>query len=327
MGIKEFLIQNYIWIIVIIVITIITIIGFLADKKKSGKKKETSPTQNLNNQQANNQAQVQYQTPIQPEVNQMNNNLNNNANNNWGVNYNNMNTTINPINQMNNISNNVPTPVSSIPQPMGQPMQIVTEPINSPQPVENVVRNVATETMYQPSSEQKTTFAPPTVPNFTYTQNSVTPENNQPNTIPTNVISIPIENNSSVISVTSQPTEQQISSERIMPEQMQTGMPTYNNIQIPVQPIENNYSTPVTNFIPNNITQPQPVNPIQVPQQIISESMIQEGYNQPQMIQPNFGQQIPQQNQNIPIGQPIQSVPTSSQPVNFVYGPQNNQNM
>ena len=39
MNIKDFLIDNYIWIIVIILITIITIIGFLADRKKEIMKK------------------------------------------------------------------------------------------------------------------------------------------------------------------------------------------------------------------------------------------------------------------------------------------------
>ena len=44
MNIKDFLIDNYIWILVIILITIITIIGFLADKKKSGKKEKMKIT-------------------------------------------------------------------------------------------------------------------------------------------------------------------------------------------------------------------------------------------------------------------------------------------
>ena len=40
MNIKDFLIDNYIYIIIVIVLIIITIIGFLADKKKNGEKKE-----------------------------------------------------------------------------------------------------------------------------------------------------------------------------------------------------------------------------------------------------------------------------------------------
>ena len=51
MNIKDFLIDNYIYIIVVIVLIIITIIGFLADKKKNGVKKVKEDNgQNINNQ-------------------------------------------------------------------------------------------------------------------------------------------------------------------------------------------------------------------------------------------------------------------------------------
>ena len=39
MNIKDFLIENYIWILVVILLCIITVIGFLADKKKTKKEK------------------------------------------------------------------------------------------------------------------------------------------------------------------------------------------------------------------------------------------------------------------------------------------------
>ena len=48
MNFVDFLMDNYIWIIVIILITIITIIGFLADKKKNNKSKEEQPINNQN---------------------------------------------------------------------------------------------------------------------------------------------------------------------------------------------------------------------------------------------------------------------------------------
>ena len=37
MNIKEFLLDNYIWILVVILLSIITVIGFLADKNRGGK--------------------------------------------------------------------------------------------------------------------------------------------------------------------------------------------------------------------------------------------------------------------------------------------------
>ena len=66
MNIKDFLIDNYIWIIVIILITIVTIIGFLADKKKNENKNE-APAQPRNQskgmQQTNDIGQLQYVNP------------------------------------------------------------------------------------------------------------------------------------------------------------------------------------------------------------------------------------------------------------------------
>ena len=84
MNIKDFLIENYIWILVIILITIITIIGFLADKKKNGKKGTEQPVSNPNNndgQQINNAAPIQYNAQDQFMSNQMNNNNNLEMNN------------------------------------------------------------------------------------------------------------------------------------------------------------------------------------------------------------------------------------------------------
>ena len=40
MNIKDFLMDNYIYIIIVIVLIIITIVGFLADKQKNGGKKK-----------------------------------------------------------------------------------------------------------------------------------------------------------------------------------------------------------------------------------------------------------------------------------------------
>ena len=37
MNFRDFLMDNYIYIIIVIVLVIVTIIGFLADKKKNGK--------------------------------------------------------------------------------------------------------------------------------------------------------------------------------------------------------------------------------------------------------------------------------------------------
>ena len=69
MNIKQFLLDNYIWILVIILISIVTIIGFLADKKKNDKKKENAAQQQPSNE--NNLAPMQYQEQSQSAANTM----------------------------------------------------------------------------------------------------------------------------------------------------------------------------------------------------------------------------------------------------------------
>ncbi len=72
MNIKDFLIDNYIYIIIVIVLTIITIIGFLADKKKTGNKIVNNsnpapvPPAPMNNQPV---APMTYQPPQDVQVN------------------------------------------------------------------------------------------------------------------------------------------------------------------------------------------------------------------------------------------------------------------
>lgn len=67
MNIKDFLIDNYIWIIVVILLSIVTVIGFLADKKKNGKKSDS--TGNANPQTPNNVEPNTVETPIAQVVN------------------------------------------------------------------------------------------------------------------------------------------------------------------------------------------------------------------------------------------------------------------
>ena len=62
MNLKQFLIDNYVYIIVIIILVIVTIIGFLADKKKNEEKGRLTldPTIIPNNQNQLNQPNQQY---------------------------------------------------------------------------------------------------------------------------------------------------------------------------------------------------------------------------------------------------------------------------
>ena len=47
MNIKDFLIDNYIYIIIVVILIVITVIGFLADKKRNGAKKIKNNVPNM----------------------------------------------------------------------------------------------------------------------------------------------------------------------------------------------------------------------------------------------------------------------------------------
>ena len=146
MNIKEFLIDNYIYIIIVIILIIITIIGFLADKKRSNDKgKDNANNNNNNTNQAmmgqnlvNNQSQVSQVSvvgnngmAVQPNVAPVVQSVNPPVQNNANVS---MNQAV--VNQ-----NVVPTPVD------------VVSPDN-----QNVVTNP--EPMYTSLSDQKPVIAP-----------------------------------------------------------------------------------------------------------------------------------------------------------------------
>lgn len=317
MNIKDFLIDNYIWILVIILITIITIIGFLADKKRGGKKgkKELEQSQNVNNQPLNNQMEtnqnpIQYQQPEQIPNNQLNNNV--------GMNFNNMNTTVTPLNQINNIPLQGQQPTTSDPtmiNPMNNPNNPTNNTIN---PINNAIQNEKTEQIYQPLSEQKPVLPPQPVPNFSNNiQQTTNTEQNQAITMPNNLGTNTIPTFSTIPTSTqpiqAQPT--QIISESTL---------NYANPQMTA--IVNNSSGTVPNFVPNNTTIPTPINPTPIPEpkSVIPQPIVQENYSQTSMMQSNLEMQTNQQQTNIP--QQGQTVTPPS--INFVYGPQNNnQNM
>ena len=64
MNIKDFLMENYIYIIIVIILTIVTIIGFLADKKRNGDKKPKTMSGTISNNQNQNMGNMTYQQPV-----------------------------------------------------------------------------------------------------------------------------------------------------------------------------------------------------------------------------------------------------------------------
>ncbi|MBQ2872374.1 MAG: hypothetical protein IJE89_00020 [Bacilli bacterium] len=305
MNIKDFLIDNYIWIIVILLITIITIIGFLADKKKGDKNKDTSQpaNSNMNAGAMNNPQPMQYQ-----QINGLENTI---ANNNQQQNY------VNPMppvqnNIAPNIGNVTVQPVVTEPTPV--PVNVVPtnnmSQMNNPMPVENVIPQVEQESMYQPLSEQKPMIAPQSTPSFGEAVNNIQQPVNQntpQNIVPTPINMIPGQINNSL---------------PMAPEPMINQMPNYNVSNNIPQMVNDNVQ--MVSSMNQNVTIPQPMNPttIPTPQPVQPQPIITESYNNQQtMSQPNYNQPMPQSHIENTVNQ-------SSQPINFVYGPQNNnQNM
>jgi len=311
MNIKDFLIENYIWILVVILLSIVTIIGFLADKKKSGKKEKNEKSNvGAMNQPQMNQPMMNYQqqgqAPInyQPVENNPNMQVSNPQPMNGPLNFQlPPNTNIQPVNQtMNQMVNN---PVSQEPQ---QPNNQVVEPnpinipvnpmmnnipqdtigMNNPQPVESInpVNQIPTEPMYQPLSEQTPHFAPRDV-----TPEPIAPSQPSPIDIPIINNPQPMTNSASMVQpINMNPNMQPMNQ---VPANENIGQMQSQNMNINMQPnnnLPNGYPQPEPNVIPQPVPTPQPANTIPNP---VNETIMQ-------------------------------------QPMNFVYGPSqngNNQNM
>lgn len=250
MNIKDFLMDNYIYIIIVIILIIITIIGFLADKQKNNKAKNANggePLSNANPSLDNTPRPITYQ-PV--NNNQMGNTMATpNLMPNNGPIANGM-----PIN--NQLNNNMGMPQPNIPQPV-EPM--------------NVSASVNPEPMYQPLSEQKPTIQPTNPINNINSFNNGPLNNpisnnvdgiNQINNIqPTNVITEPITTNQPVQGPTmvSNPVPNPIN---IQPQPVDSGMNLNNGINAnPVSPNPIPIPNPQENPMPGPINPPQPTIP------------------------------------------------------------------
>lgn len=287
MNIKDFLIENYIWILVVILLSIVTIIGFLADKKRVKNKKEEVPANNGNNANA---------TTI-PD------NSNNSNPVNLGINY-----QTNSNQQFDSL--NMPLPQANIDMQPVPPVSPVgpTEPIGPqapiqntmPSPIEPVNTSPAPEPMYQPLSEQYPSFkeqtpsVSPMMPSYSNPQPPVSP-----------ITGAPVENSGVV-----EPTNFVNQPNYITPTATQPTPINNQSIQPNMAPNENIYN----NQMNNNYQNPQPVPPSQMPYQSQPTNTIPTPIPSPVPVEPTK------------INTPQQPTPMPNQPVSFVYGPQNNQN-
>ena len=319
MNIKDFLIDNYIWILAIILISIVTIIGFLADKKKNGKKNDNQPVPNPvpnNGQPMNHITPIQYNAPEQIMQNQMNNN------NNLEMNQGNFNKPMPQQNQNNgminssNINNENHMGINNITplEPTSTMPVGVNNTINTPNPIENIIPNNMPEPIYQPLSEQTPFVQPRPVQTF-----NNFPNNNQE-------MVTPIENtlNQSNPNFIPQMGQSNFNQQNIMQDSMQNEsvvnyIPGSNNISNSMTPPMNNNNINVPNYNQNNTTTPEVINAVPMPQPVNTQPIMHGMYNNGPLMQPNnFNNPMPQQNLN------PQQTQLPNQPINFVYGPQNN---
>lgn len=312
MNIKDFLIDNYIWILVVILLLIVTVIGFLADKKKTSKQNNSgdvpqpatpnpnpmngtaTPEQNNYNPGMN---MAQSQTPGMPA--------------NLGQP---LNTTVTPNNQTASFSveqpqpmtqmpiqeNTVPTPVNNT--GMVNNMQNTMSGVNMvPTEVVNTsVNNVVPEPMYQPMSQVQ--------------MNDAVVGQSQPNIQPSNQFV----------------TEPQPLTQNPMPEQNFVQQPNMSNMivnqQNQVMDGGNQFTvpTPVQNVAPIPTPAQQPVNPMPVPNPVAMPTP------NPTPMQNQMVQQAPvMQSPQTQMGTIAEPQAVNPQPISFVFGPQdnNNQNM
>lgn len=258
MNFKDFLVDNYLWIILIIVLSIVTVIGCLADKKKAKKERPDTMGGNIQNPGiGNNNMAYQPQQNINNPISfgQTNGVVGNNMQYNPSV----APLPSNPVNSENNMitpTNNIvsPMPTTPVPEPisMPQPAQnsINEMNYNVPGPVEsiNAMINNQPEPLYQPLSEQKPSFNP------------VEPNINMMNNQMASVVSEPVINPVPIQPIV-EPMNIQPTS--VVPNQTdgmniaQGPMATSTPSPIPASPMPNQGG----NTIPNPITPPQPVAP------------------------------------------------------------------
>ena len=392
MNIKDFLIDNYIYILVVILLIIITIIGFLADKKKNKEKKvihndgnmqsinyqanlqQIMEENSMNNMRMNVQPINLVQVPngmansnqFNQNLNQFDNLQNNNisqsvpiqmmqsVNNNFGdssVNNNNLNTYVAPVENINQVSMVQPEPMY---QPIGEQSQAFNsiEPIQkvnnqvpievvqgngvqsfSTQMVSNVNGNVANpimennnfnsptvlvdnnhtsminpEPIYQSLSEQKPTF------------NAVEPMRNINNQNPIELSQVNDLNNSMLNS-----------GQMGMPNSIQDN--SAMNVVMPVSVNQMGYNIPNMGMTPSPSVAMNQVSGVEI---ISNNGTNISGYsdaNNYAMTQPMTMPNLVQSEQVMKPMESVGTIPnpvmTGPAPINFVYGPQqnNNQNM
>lgn len=272
MNIKDFLIDNYIWILVVILLSIVTIIGFLADKKRVKGKKEELSANNGNDAVA---------TAIPDNLNNpVNTGVNYQANSNQQFDSLNMplpqaninmqpTAPVEPVQAFNSqMVNTMPSPIEPVntlpnPEPMYQPLseQVPNFKNNEPAPNQIPYQNpaqpipVMPSTPEQPEPVQQTNFI--NQPSY----NNQFNQNNQMNMVPNNnVVNNMNNNNNNIINNNQGINNMSTPSQMPYPNQQANTIPTPIPSPMPVEP------THINNPEPAAPMQNQPISFVYGPQ-------------------------------------------------------------
>jgi len=298
-----FLMDNYIWILVVIVLIIITIIGFLADKNKTKEKKEikeSTPVSQVDMPTFIHDGNVSTQKDLlqqessagneEPKV--VENNPQNNILN-------------NTMPEQNKVENNLPQPM----------MTNNNQGLNS-QPIQNTIHGP----MSTPMGVNTTIPQPMNIPQMQPQQQPIV-MNNYTEQMPVNNLNTNISNNQSNYVNNGMQQTPIVNNQNINNSQQyggqQYGMNPNQNIYKEQMPVNNNsgmVSSPIQNTIPGPMSTPMGVNTT-IPQ--------------PMNVPPMQPQQpvIPQPVNTAPVHEPIKVSPIpgmTGSAVSFVNGPTNN---
>lgn len=264
MNIMEFMMDNFVWILVVLLLTIVTIIGFLVDKKKNDKKK---------NEQVNGMNVQNYSAPVNGGGQNFSQNM-------QPVNFNSqpVNTNGNMVNNMMN-GNNFPN--NSIKQPMMSGNDNMVQSVTPPSSLQNFQPQMFSEPVSTPVVEQQNAMQPQMVTQIPIQEPEPMMQQPVTNTPYVNPMPEFMQQNK----VMYQPNQQVMQVNTVQPE------PIYQNNPVSMQSVpsaENNQ------MVQPQMNVPQMSN-VQMPQGPASVNMPNNGYNnapnQPMSTQPAYNQQ------------------------------------
>lgn len=337
-NIKEFLINNYIYILVVILLSIITVIGFLVDKKKSGKGKNKGQMAQAAPAMATPSANTMGQTPVSFQPNQVSPQPVNGP-----VNVNQMSAMQMPFG--NNVSNegfnpnqNTPVNFGTIPNSSVSPLDMNGNNGTLPQAIPNqgMMSNQMGMTLQEPINQIQSNSlqSNPMQPDNMMAQamNGANPIPNNNGTVMNNMNTPePVENMNANTTGVVEPMYQPLSEQKPVFAPREVVIPSTQ--EAPQNTMNNNMGMPSQNMVNNEV--PNVGQTMNTNQSMMNSQMNYNNEMQNNMVNQNNGFGNMGQVNPMPMPNPTVNTvpnpitppqPVNPQPVNFVYGtpPSNN---